>query len=105
MQENVSAAGAVPRGAAGRAYRTPSDLAGEDGGATPPQAFHRLSAFHFPAFGFGFSDPPQGRGQDITFGGLEPRSSRARERKPILGSGGRAPMGVQGAQPPMGVRG
>ena len=35
----------------------------------------------------------QGRGQYITFGGLEPQSSRAREREPTLGSGGRAPNG------------
>jgi len=42
------------------------------------------------------------------FGGLEPRSSRVREREPILESGGRGsepPIGVQGALPQWEIRG
>ena len=58
-----------------------------------------------PIFRFG-AWPLQGRGQDITFGGrLEPLSSRAQEREPILRSGGKALNGGPGSTAPGGRSG
>jgi len=42
----------------------------------------------------------QGRGQNIMFGGLEPRAWRVREREPITGVWGRNLVMRSGAAPP-----